>query len=564
MKRNISVNIFGTLYPIDEDAYELLQKYNENMRRYYSRREGGDEIADDIEHRVAELLSDLRSQGVMAITIEHVKEIIDRIGDPWSMDDDDNRGSATNTTDNGNGDNGAQPGNNQTGGNIGDDGNSGGGTGGGYTGRAPLAEDPYYTKKLFRDPEDKILGGVLSGLSHYFGIKETIVLRLLMIILLLLSFTLVALIYIIAWILIPEAVTPEDRLRMYGRPVSARAINEELMRGVNATNNFVHNPQNRDTARGCLSAFMKFVLFCVGALVVVIVGSIFLSIIAVLAGVSVATITSGIGLFNPFDFDLSSVIDAVPLWLIIIAIVSGLTVIGLPLFGLIKLLTPRSENSSPMSTTTKALLIIGWVLCVGLLIGSVARIARTSEIKFNEIEKVHNTRNGIHLPRYAWNLLDRTGWTVDKFEGITKRIDGWGTMTDGETMEFLKLEAKNNPLKMIYNLSQKQDLGPGSYIIEGEVRANGTGNALYVVTNDGKDTLIVDIPRYEEPKNPISDEEVIIDSDDFASKWTHVQGEFQVSKKESVKYGISNQSELRNAPWNGEKVEIGRVRISQK
>ena len=51
MKKNISVNIFGTLYPIDEDAYELLQKYNTNMRSYYSRREGGEEIADDVEHR---------------------------------------------------------------------------------------------------------------------------------------------------------------------------------------------------------------------------------------------------------------------------------------------------------------------------------------------------------------------------------------------------------------------------------------------------------------------------------------------------------------------------------
>ena len=72
MKKNISVNIFGTLYPIDEDAYELLQKYNANMRSYYSRREGGEEIADDVEHRVAELLTELRSQGVMAITIEHI------------------------------------------------------------------------------------------------------------------------------------------------------------------------------------------------------------------------------------------------------------------------------------------------------------------------------------------------------------------------------------------------------------------------------------------------------------------------------------------------------------
>ena len=87
MKKNISVNIFGTLYPIDEDAYELLKRYNDNMRRYYSQRDGGDEIVDDVEHRVAELLSELRSNGAEAITIEHVKEIIQRIGDPQQMDD---------------------------------------------------------------------------------------------------------------------------------------------------------------------------------------------------------------------------------------------------------------------------------------------------------------------------------------------------------------------------------------------------------------------------------------------------------------------------------------------
>ena len=95
MKRNISVNIFGVLYHIDEDAYELLQQYNENMRRYYSKREGGEEIADDVEHRVAELLSELQSKGVLAITIDHVKEIIERIGDPQEMDDDNGNDSST-------------------------------------------------------------------------------------------------------------------------------------------------------------------------------------------------------------------------------------------------------------------------------------------------------------------------------------------------------------------------------------------------------------------------------------------------------------------------------------
>ena len=157
MKKNISINIFGTIYPIDEDAYELLKKYNENMRRYYSRREGGDEIADDVEHRVAELLSELRSQGVMAITIDHIKEIINRIGDPQEMDDADTTEGTYESADNGSNE------------------NSGMNTSTGGSDRQHAADfiDGNQTRKLFRDPEDKLLGGVLSGLSHYFGIKET-------------------------------------------------------------------------------------------------------------------------------------------------------------------------------------------------------------------------------------------------------------------------------------------------------------------------------------------------------------------------------------------------------
>ena len=87
MKKNININMFGVIYAIDEDAYDLLKKYLENMRSYYSRRSGGEEIANDVESRVAELFADLKAQGVEAITIEHVEDIIKRIGDPQQMDE---------------------------------------------------------------------------------------------------------------------------------------------------------------------------------------------------------------------------------------------------------------------------------------------------------------------------------------------------------------------------------------------------------------------------------------------------------------------------------------------
>ena len=82
MKKNITINIFGQLYAFDEDAYELLKNYEDSLRSAFSSQPGGHEIADDIEARIAELLNELKSSGVEAITIEHVQDIIKRIGTP--------------------------------------------------------------------------------------------------------------------------------------------------------------------------------------------------------------------------------------------------------------------------------------------------------------------------------------------------------------------------------------------------------------------------------------------------------------------------------------------------
>jgi hypothetical protein len=85
MKKNITINLCGRLFQIDEDAYELLQHYIESLRHSFGKSEGGDEIVDDIEARIAELFTELREQGNEAITIDHVKAIISRIGEPEQL-----------------------------------------------------------------------------------------------------------------------------------------------------------------------------------------------------------------------------------------------------------------------------------------------------------------------------------------------------------------------------------------------------------------------------------------------------------------------------------------------
>ena len=81
MKKNIQINLCGRLYQIDEDAYQLLSHYTETLRNYFMKQEGGSEIADDIEQRIAELFDELVASGTQAITIENVQNIINQIGD---------------------------------------------------------------------------------------------------------------------------------------------------------------------------------------------------------------------------------------------------------------------------------------------------------------------------------------------------------------------------------------------------------------------------------------------------------------------------------------------------
>ena len=255
MKKNITINLFGTLYAIDEDACQLLEQYLDNMKSYFSRREGGDEIADDIEHRVAEIFSDLKAQGTEAISMENVQDIIRRIGNPEQMDSDADMDSHDDSADAGcSGSAGAQqppePPRSPNGGQT--------------NGREKK------NRKLFRDPDDVMLGGVMSGLCKYFGATDPLPWRILMVLLALLSFTTMGILYVIAWAIIPQARTTEERLEMQGKPVNPQTINEELMRAADKTSQFFQSSRIGENARGCLSTmmrvgvtFMKFVLLFV-------------------------------------------------------------------------------------------------------------------------------------------------------------------------------------------------------------------------------------------------------------------------------------------------------------
>ena len=229
MKKNITINLCGRLFNIDEDAYELLRHYIDTLRSYFAKQEGGEEIADDIESRIAELLEELKNQGTEAVNIDHIKEIIHRIGKPEEMD------GYEGTNDEKNNDDGHRYDSFQS----------------AAKGALNNVRERTKGKSLYRDPNDKKMMGVLSGFANYFG-GDVVWWRLGYTALVLLCFTIsaynflwfmrnhwlyvdmslwgVALIiaYVILAIIMPVAESPEDRLRMKGKEVNPQNLAEEL------------------------------------------------------------------------------------------------------------------------------------------------------------------------------------------------------------------------------------------------------------------------------------------------------------------------------------------------
>jgi phage shock protein PspC (stress-responsive transcriptional regulator) len=171
MKKIININLSGRVIPIEDSAYEKLKSYIESLRRYFFKEEDRDEIINDIESRIAELMNEKLRKGATHITDADIDEIAASMGRPEDFDAD-----ATETTD--------------------------------TTGSKSSAQQTYTEKKarrrLYRDTNDKFIGGVCSGIAAYLNVDPSIV-RILFAIITFGGFGLGFLAYIILWIVLPAS-----------------------------------------------------------------------------------------------------------------------------------------------------------------------------------------------------------------------------------------------------------------------------------------------------------------------------------------------------------------------
>ena len=181
MKKTININLAGFVFYIDEDAYETLQKYLNNIRTYLGNTEGREEIIDDIESRIAELFSEKQKQVITLIEVNEVIEVMGQPEDYMSEEEPEEKTAGQQSN-----------------------------------------------KRLYRDPDSTVLGGVCSGVGHYLNI-DAVWIRLIFLAMVWSGVSI--LFYFILWAIIPKAETTAQKLEMKGKAATFSNIEDYVRKG---------------------------------------------------------------------------------------------------------------------------------------------------------------------------------------------------------------------------------------------------------------------------------------------------------------------------------------------
>lgn len=429
MKTSININLFGTVYAIDEDAHKLLDQYLTDMKAYFGKQAGGDEIADDIEHRVAELFWELKQQGTESISIEQVTDIIHNIGNPEQMNNEEeteNDGKKEDTTT----------------------------TTEGITPNPTPSAGP---RRYYRDPKDKILGGVLAGLCRYFGWSDPVVMRIIFVLLCFFTEGIFIWIYLLIWAIAPKATTAEERLKMQGKAVNPDNIRAEVL------NNQQTPTESNSNGNGCLKGLLALLCApfgCIAIFVVFILCIVFFALAAGMVGMFTG-LTAG---FMPALGDLF----VTQRFTMIAAILCMILVIALPIYGLYRWFR---RDTNPMSGTTTLIIAGCWLIALILCCSSVSSIKN----KVKELDWSTTNWPMITFTDDDTVYIESEEIGTEEFSAI--KMEGVGTLyfTQADSCSY---DVQGD--STLLNKTQVTiDNGVLSIITQGEIKGNNHGLKVY-------------------------------------------------------------------------------------
>jgi len=333
MNKTVNINLGGFPFTIDEDAFQKLSRYFEAIKRSLSA-DGRDEIMNDIESRVAELLSEKLTSDKQVVGLTEIDAVIAVMGQPEDYRIEDETTQASYTTYN-----------------------------------------PSGSKKLYRDKEKGMLGGVLAGLGHYFGV-DPLWLRIIMVILLF-SWGIGFIPYIILWILVPEAKTTSEKLEMTGQPITISNIEKKVKEGFGEISETISNIDHKKIADGAkdgaqkvassledvLLTIFKVIAKVIGAFILITAGC---ALIGIIIASVVMIFSSSLPDNAAFEHISTPLGIETPFWIQGLLL---LLVVGIPFFFLIILgLKLLVNNLKSIGSVAKYSLLAIWLIAAGFLI----------------------------------------------------------------------------------------------------------------------------------------------------------------------------------------------------
>ena len=400
MNKTVTINLGGIVFHIDEDAYQKLSRYFDAIKRSLNNSSGQDEIIKDIEMRISELLSEKLVSDKHVIGLKEIDEVIAVMGQPedYIIEDDSKNESA-------------------------------------YKAYKK-------SKKLYRDKDKGMIGGVAAGLSHYLGI-DVVWIRVLLL-LFFFGFGTGILAYIILWIATPEAITTTEKLEMTGEPVTISSIEKKVREEFDSVSEKFKNVDYDKYGNQIKTGAERF-----GNTLSEIITTIFkvfakfLGVILIISGFTVlfflfvGIFTLGTGFFIEFpwqEFVNAGNFTDYPIWAfgLLMFFAVGVPFFFMTLLGF-RLLSP---NMKSIGSIAKYTLLALWIIAIAILIS--IGIQQASEVAYE----------GKTVQKETLNLTPTDTLEI-KFrynEYYTKDID------DNDNFRFVQ-DAGNNQLIYSNNIS---------------------------------------------------------------------------------------------------------------
>lgn len=343
MNKTFTINLNGRVYNINDDAYDTLHGYLENLKSHFSQEEGAQEIMEDIEARIGELFTERMRYGMEVVRLSDVEDVITIMGHPEEIEEPAAEGTSTPT---------------------------------GEGAKAPETEEAHEptlapgsqhtscgrkVKRLFRDGDDKVVAGVCSGLGVYFN-TDPWIFRALFLLLCFFGFGFSIFVYVLLWIIMPEAKTVAQKLQMRGEDPTVENIRNAINEGEFTT---AAPPARKNAVGEILGFILKFIAVIAGlifgliALVILMFTGLF-TLPFFFTGMEVpfffqwmtpmgSTYTQIVG--NPFPMFFASLVAIV-----------------LPVFALVQLIQVKRKNAKPLSRGTIWTLGALWAVAVGVIL----------------------------------------------------------------------------------------------------------------------------------------------------------------------------------------------------